>query len=85
MARRSLLVLLCLLSLSAPPLARAEDEEQSNQESNSCAAPCPEGQVKSSFLDGARVSCVCMVAGPGMQDDTDVVYGGTGPEADAHT
>lgn len=81
MARRTLVILLCFLSLSAPSSVRADNEEQSE----SCAAPCPAGQVKSSFLDGQQVSCLCLAAGPGMQDDTDVNYGGSGAEADAHT
>lgn len=51
-----------------------------------CNAECPAGKVKSSYLDGQHVTCLCVDQGSGMEDhpaDGNPPAGGEGQEGEA--
>ncbi|MBX7145466.1 MAG: hypothetical protein K1X79_13535 [Oligoflexia bacterium] len=58
MARKFALLVL-VLAVASPSLVLADV----------CSDDCPAGQVKSSFLDGSHVTCVCVEPGVQMEDD----------------
>lgn len=74
MFRRLAILALFLALASSVQIARADDD---------CAAECPEGKVKSSFLDGQHVTCMCIEPGAAMEDnpaDGNPPSGGEGQE-----
>ena len=76
---RIIAALVCLIVLASSPHPSALADEAPD----SCSAPCQGGKIKSSFLDGKSVSCLCLDPAGGMVDDTATNYGGSGPEAEA--
>lgn len=72
--RLAVMVLLASVICFAQP-ARADEN---------CQASCPEGKVKSSFLDGQHISCICVDPGSPMdQAYEEPPSGGEGQEGEA--
>ena len=60
MFRRLAVLVLFSAVLCSAQIARADED---------CDSECPEGKVKSSFLDGQHVTCMCVDPGSGMEDN----------------
>ena len=57
--RLAVMVFAALVAFASPPAFADED----------CAADCPDGKIRSSFLDGQHVTCMCVEPGAGMDPD----------------
>lgn len=76
MFRRLAVLVLFGALVSSAQIAKADDD---------CNNDCPDGKVKSSFLDGQHVSCLCVDPGAGMSDnpaDGNPPSGGEGQEGE---
>lgn len=77
MFRRLAVLVLFVAVAGSAQIVRADDD---------CNAECPEGKVKSSFLDGQHVTCMCIDPGAAMEDnpaDGNPPSGGEGQEPGA--
>jgi hypothetical protein len=60
MFRRLAVLVLFASLITSIQVAHADDD---------CNSDCPSGKVKSSFLDGQHVTCVCIEQGSAMEDN----------------
>lgn len=68
---------MCLgTTLQAQEEGGGEDSSSITVEDGSCQNQCPEGQVKVTFADGAKVSCACSEQSTGMVETVESEGGG---------